>query len=132
MKIVRIVALVAAVLLVSVGCGTAGGLTASVSGGGSKRSFAALSCANPRGLIMRAWGIDYSRIVSLRLLMVISQSGRAWRTMEETGVQVAGDGTWTWTSEPIPARKGAYGMDMEIYNSSADGWIDAVHSSCRR
>jgi hypothetical protein len=132
MKIVRIVAMVAAVLLAGVGCGTAGGLTASVSGGGSKRSFAALSCGDSRGLIVRAWGIDYSRIVSLRLLLVISQSGRAWRTVEETGVPVAGDGTWNWSSEPIPARRGAYGMDMEIYNGSADGWVDAVHSSCRR
>jgi hypothetical protein len=131
MKIVRIVSMVAAVLLTCVGCGTAG-LSASVTGGGGKRTFAALSCGDPRGLIVRTWGIDYQRLVSLRLLIVISQSGRPWRTMQEAGVSIGGEDSWNWSSEPIPARKGSYAVDIEIYNTSADGWLAAETSSCRR
>lgn len=131
MKSVKIVAMVAAVLLAGVGCGTEG-LSASLSGGGGKRSFAALSCGDPRGLIVRTWGIDYTRIVSLRLLIVISQSGRPWRTIEQTGVSITGDDSWNWSSEPIPARKGSFGMDAEIYNASGDGWLASNSSSCRR
>ena len=123
--------MMAAVLLTCVGCGTEG-LSASVSGGGGKRSFAALSCPDPRGLIVRAWGIDYQHIVSLRLLMVISQSGRPWRTIEQSGIQINGDDSWEWSSEPIPARKGSYSLDMEIYNTAADGWLASTSSSCRR
>jgi hypothetical protein len=121
----------AGLLPACVGCGTTGLSSAGAPGGG-KRSFAALSCGDPKGLIVRTWGVDYRRIVSLRLLIVISHSGRAWKTLEQAGVPVEGDDAWRWSSEPIPARKGAYGLDIEIYNSSADSWLAAASSSCRR
>lgn len=131
MKSVKIIATTAAMLLTCVGCGTEG-LSASVSGGGGKRSFAALSCGDSRGLIVRTWGVDYQHIVSLRLLVVLSQSGRPWRTIDQAGITVDGDDSWKWSPPPVPARKGTYGLDLEIYNTTADGWLASAHSNCRR
>ena len=130
MRRVGNITMVAGLLLTSVGCGTEG-LSVTPSGGG-KRSFAALSCGNPKGLIARTWGVDYQHIVSLRLLIVISQNGRAWKTIERAGVPVDGDSGWRWVSDPITARKGSYALDIEVYNSSGDGWLAGTSSTCRR
>jgi hypothetical protein len=122
------VATAAGLLLTCAGCGNTG---FSLAATGGQRSFAALSC-DPGGLIVRAWGVDYPAAVSLRLLIVVTKSGRAWRTADEARLRVEGDGTWDLPPMPISAQTGSYSLDVEIYKSSSDQWVAGASSSCRR
>lgn len=132
MKALGIIFTAACTLLAGTGCAMVTMGNSAVSGRGGARSFAALSCSSS-GLTIRAWGVDYPRGITLRLLLVISLSGDPWKVpRQDTTVTVEDDGTWHYSKGISATRSGSYGLDLEIYDALDDARFGGVNSGCRR